>query len=386
MKVKKYSILSAIIITASLSLGIATYAAGSAEVNHDIGCYEYGYESHERRTPAAVDETFDPSVYGENNNSYIYVAGNGDDVAGHDCPSKHLKDVETDAWYHEYIDYVVEKGLMQGVAADQFAPGLTTTRAMIVTILYRLEGQPVITGASPFGDVATGQWYTDAIIWANSKGIVEGYGNGKFGPNDLITREQFAAIMYRYANFKGYDTSKTADLSGYTDAGSISGYAVDAMKWANAENLITGRTTTTLVPRGEATRAEVAAILMRFIHSEIIGEDNIAEGVIRQLQKEIAFGEQDIVTFFSNGYLKSIDIKTQKTAEMLFMCIRNCEGITDLTDVNLQPMALPIEINGQGMGTFREFYITYQETGQFICISFTPEDSERFQDYVMSLR
>lgn len=118
----------------------------------------------------------------------------------------------------------------------------------------------------------------------------------------------------------------------------------------------------------------------------LIGEDNMTEGAIRQLQKEIAFGEQDIVTFFSNGYLESIDIKTQKTAEMLFMCIRNCAGITDLTDMNLQPMALPIEINGQGMGTFREFYITYQETGQFICISFTPEDSERFQDYVMSLR
>ena len=295
-------------------------------------------------------------------------------------------DVTPDDWFYDAVEYVSDNGLMNGVGNNMFDPQGTTTRAMIVTILYRLEGQPDVSGSSPFDDVASGQWYTDAVIWANANGIVLGYGNGKFGPNDLITREQFAAIMYRYANFKGYDTSKAADLSGYTDAGSISGYAVEAMKWANAENLITGRTATTLVPRGEATRAEAAAILMRFINSQIIGDNNMAEGVIRQLQKEIAFGEQDIVTFFSNGYLKSIDIKTQKTAEMLFMCIRNCEGITDLTDVNLEPMALPIEINGQGMGTFRELYITYQETGQFICISFTPEDSERFQDYVMSLR
>ena len=114
-------------------------------------------------------------------------------------------------------------------------------------------------------------------------------------------------------------------------------------------------------------------------------EKNIAEGVIRQLQKEIAFGEQDILTF-SNGYLESVDIKTRETAQMLFTCIRNCDKITDLTDVCLEPMNLPIQINGQGTGTFEDFYTTYQETGRFICIHFTPEDSERFQDYVMALQ
>ncbi len=109
-----------------------------------------------------------------------------------------------------------------------------------------------------------------------------------------------------------------------------------------------------------------------------------SEGVIRQLQEEIVFGDQDVVTF-SNGYLESIDIKTPETAEMLFACIRNCVHITDLTDVCLKAERLPIQINGQGQGTFDHFYATYQETGQFISISFSPEDSKRFYDYVMAL-
>lgn len=191
----------------------------------------------------------------------------GSVTPGHDCPSAHLKDLDINAWYHEYIDYVVEKGLMQGVADDLLAPEVTTSRAMIVTILYRLEGRPAVSGSSPFDDVAEGLWYTDAVKWAEANEIVEGYGNGKFGPNDLITREQFAAIMYRYASFKGYDVSKLADLSGYADASAISDWALAAMQWAAAEGLIAGRTTTTLVPGGNATRAEAAAILMRFIEN-----------------------------------------------------------------------------------------------------------------------
>lgn len=113
-------------------------------------------------------------------------------------------------------------------------------------------------------------------------------------------------------------------------------------------------------------------------------KEAFAEGVIRQLQEEIVFGDQDVVTF-NNGYLEAIDIKTHETAEMLFACIRNCVQITDLTGVNLKPMELPIEINGRGTGTFQNFYATYQETGQFIGISFSPEDSQSFYDYVMAL-
>lgn len=113
-------------------------------------------------------------------------------------------------------------------------------------------------------------------------------------------------------------------------------------------------------------------------------KEAFSEGVIRQLQNEIAFGNKDVLTF-NNGYLEAIDIKTQETAEVLFQCIRNCVHITDLTDVSLEPMALPIEINGRGTGTFEMFFTTYQETGQLICISFSTEDSKSFRDYVMAL-
>lgn len=173
-------------------------------------------------------------------------------------------DVPEDAWYKEAVDYVAENGIMSGVGNNKFDPLGTTTRGMIVTILYGLEGKPAVSGSSPFDDVAEGQWYTDAVIWANANGIVAGYGNGKFGPTDNITREQFATILYVYAQYKGYDTAKAADLSGYADAADISAYAVNAMKWANAEGMITGRTATTLVPGGNATRAEAAAIFKQF--------------------------------------------------------------------------------------------------------------------------
>lgn len=175
--------------------------------------------------------------------------------------------MDQSAWYHEAVDYAVENGLMNGVAADKFQPNGVTTRAMLVTILYRLEKEPAVSGKNPFADVKSDQWYTDAVIWAASNGIVKGYGNGKFGPADTLTREQFAAILHRYAAYKGYDTSKRAALSTYTDAASISVWARDAMQWANAEELIIGRTETTLVPKGSATRAEAAAILMRFLET-----------------------------------------------------------------------------------------------------------------------
>ncbi|MBR2778882.1 MAG: carbohydrate-binding domain-containing protein [Firmicutes bacterium] len=181
------------------------------------------------------------------------------------CPSAAFKDVDREQWYHDAVDYAVANKLMNGMAQDQFDPNGTTTRAMIVTILYRLEGEPDVSSASPFTDVESGSWYDHAVIWASANDIVNGYGEGRFGPNDKITREQFAAILYRFAKYKGYDVSAGADLSGYTDAASIGEWAQDAMKWANAAGLITGRTEKTLVPAGSATRAEAATILMRFI-------------------------------------------------------------------------------------------------------------------------
>ena len=133
-----------------------------------------------------------------------------------------------------------------------------------MTILYRLEGSPAVTGTSAFVDVPAGQWYTDAVNWAAANQIVKGTSATTFAPNDSITREQMAAILYRYAQYKGYDVTASADLSAYTDAAIISSYAVSAMQWAVGEGLINGITDTTLVPGGSATRAQVAAILMRF--------------------------------------------------------------------------------------------------------------------------
>lgn len=173
-------------------------------------------------------------------------------------------DVKTADWFYNDVKYVYEKGMMAGTAADVFAPNATTTRAMIVTILYRLEGSPAVTGTSSFVDVPAGQWYTDAVNWAAANQIVKGTSATTFAPNDSITREQMAAILYRYAQYKGYDVTKKADLSGYSDNGQVSAYAKDALAWANAAKLINGVTNTTLAPQGNATRAQVSAILHRF--------------------------------------------------------------------------------------------------------------------------
>lgn len=173
-------------------------------------------------------------------------------------------DVKSADWFYNDVKYVYEKGMMAGTAADVFAPNATTTRAMIVTILYRLEGSPAVTGTSAFVDVPAGQWYTDAVNWAAANQIVKGTSATTFAPNDSITREQMAAILYRYAQYKGYDVTKKADLSGYSDNGQVSAYARDALAWANAAKLINGVTNTTLAPQGNATRAQVSAILHRF--------------------------------------------------------------------------------------------------------------------------
>lgn len=173
-------------------------------------------------------------------------------------------DVKSGDWFYNDVKYVYEKGMMAGTAADVFAPNATTTRAMIVTILYRLEGSPAVTGTSAFVDVPAGQWYTDAVNWAAANQIVKGTSATTFAPNASITREQMAAILYRYAQYKGYDVTKKADLSGYSDNGQVSAYAKDALAWANAAKLINGVTNTTLAPQGNATRAQVSAILHRF--------------------------------------------------------------------------------------------------------------------------
>ena len=182
-------------------------------------------------------------------------------------PHKCLAFTDIDGhWARNSICYVVEKDLFNGTSDTLFSPNTEMSRAMLVTVLWRLEGKPAGTTGT-FQDLTAGAYYVDAINWANANGIVKGYDENTFGPNDNITREQMAAIMARYAAYKGYDTTAAADLSKYTDQGSISEYAYKNMQWANAVGVITGVTDTTLVPQGNATRAEVASILHRFIEN-----------------------------------------------------------------------------------------------------------------------
>ena len=180
-----------------------------------------------------------------------------------DGSSTLFADVADDAWYADAVRYVFEKGMMNGTSSTTFSPNETTTRAMIVTMLHRLENEPTASAAG-FTDVASNTYYANAVAWAAANGVVTGVSETSFAPNDAITREQLAAILYRYAELKCYNVSASGSLSGYTDASQISSYATTAMQWANSTGLITGKTSTTLSPKGNATRAEVATILMRF--------------------------------------------------------------------------------------------------------------------------
>ena len=174
-------------------------------------------------------------------------------------------DVTEGDWFYDAVCYAYETGLMDGVGDNLFAPNSQTTRAQLVTILYRLAGEPEPGGDSGFADVETGTWYTDAVAWAAQNGIVNGVSDTEFAPGDDITREQLAAILYRYAACQGYDVSQRADLSGFGDAESISGYAQEALSWAHAQGLVLGFEDGSLRPQGTASRAQIAAVLMRFL-------------------------------------------------------------------------------------------------------------------------
>lgn len=178
---------------------------------------------------------------------------------------KNFTDVSSDAWYYNDVQFVALKNIMTGMSKDTFGPQLSLTRAQFVTILHRLAGVPKVNATENFKDVASGQWYTDAVIWAVDAGITSGYSKTVFGTNDSIQREQIAAMMYRYAKYKGLSTSETADLSKYKDASQVSSYAVTSMKWAVGTGLIQGRTNGTLDPKGSLTRAECAAIITRYM-------------------------------------------------------------------------------------------------------------------------
>lgn len=192
-----------------------------------------------------------------------------DQCDGIHCPSAIFNDVKgPQNWSHVGIDYVVAMKLFNGTGATTFSPDANMTRAMLVTVLYRMEGSPSVEGMqNPFGDVAAGSWYADAVIWAADQGVVNGMTSTTFQPNSSITREQTATILFRYAQKKGCDVTAQADLSEFIDQGKVSAYAEDALRWANAAGLINGSQNgdgVYLMPRDYATRAQLAAILMRY--------------------------------------------------------------------------------------------------------------------------
>ncbi len=247
-----------VIIWYNTETGIAVHVALCCHAD-EAGAYIYGHN------PAAEgayvnDWGFDTKVV-----KFLDVS----DVPSKDCSCKHYYDVRPDAWYHGYVEEILDKGLMKGLTDHRFAPEATMTRAMLVTVLWRFNWEP-LEGTNCFGDIPAEQWYTEAVTWASHNGIVNGVGAGRFDPEGTITREQLAAILYRYAKQRGDDVSARADLSTFPDRGRVSAYAEEAMAWAVAAGLVSGSKVgnqTYLDPQGSATRAQVAAILLRFIEA-----------------------------------------------------------------------------------------------------------------------
>lgn len=178
-------------------------------------------------------------------------------------PDFPFADVAKGSWYYEGVRYAYENGLMSGTGEGTFSPNLPTSRGMLVTILYRLAGSPA-AGSASFTDVAQGQWYADGVAWASANGVVSGYPDGSFRPNDTITREQMAAILYQYARIQGKLDDSRADLSIFSDLDSLSAYAKEPMSWAVAQGLFSGVSADTLAPGGSTTRAQAAVILTAF--------------------------------------------------------------------------------------------------------------------------
>lgn len=171
-----------------------------------------------------------------------------------------FSDVSKNDWFYDAVQDAVDMGLMAGVSAERFDPKGTVTRAMVAQILYAREGKPTVSGAAAISDVPANAWFHNAMQWAKGQGVIAGYPDGRMDPNAPVTREQLAVILHSYAQKKGMNVSKTADLSGYADSAAVSVWAKDAMSWAVGSGLISGRSASTLAPAGSATRAECAVI------------------------------------------------------------------------------------------------------------------------------
>ena len=184
-------------------------------------------------------------------------------VSGNNESALPFTDVKESDWYYRAVEVMYNNDIMQGMTATRFEPNTKLTRAMFVTVLYRAEGEPSSNAKSGFGDVASNAWYAKAVAWAVKNNIVSGYDDDTFAPNDEITREQMAAIIYRYAKYTGYDMNGAADIKGFKDYADVSDWALAAVKWAVDIDILSGMDNNTLQPKGSATRAQCASILMR---------------------------------------------------------------------------------------------------------------------------
>ena len=184
-----------------------------------------------------------------------------------DCPSRAFPDLDTGKWYHRFVDYAIENGLMGDAGNGAFSPNGTLTRAQVITVLWRLEGEPQATNAISFTDVSDGQWYTEVIRWAVREGIMGGYDDGSFGPNNPIKWQELAAILYRYAGYKGYDVTAKGDPASFTDPAEIGGWAYEAMQWAAGKDLIRDDGGGAIHPAGNIKRCEFAATITRFMEN-----------------------------------------------------------------------------------------------------------------------
>ena len=235
-------------------LGWFTAYTGGVQIRQ-IGATETGdkvFYAHWKKNADPIDPIIPilPGIIGGNTGSNIKLP---------------FGDVTVSDWFYDDVRYVYANGIMDGTSSDRFAPNAPLTRAMIVTILYRMDGSPAMSGASDFKDVDSNKWFAKAVAWAAANGIVNGYGSGLFGPNDPVTREQLAAILYRYTAYCKASTTMNGDnLASFTDLSTVSGYALESMNWAVGEKLLKGANSK-LDPKANATRAQVAAIIHRYL-------------------------------------------------------------------------------------------------------------------------
>lgn len=260
--VKKYN------LTVSGGTGSGSYAAGETVTIKPTGSSFLAWKSGDVRIiSSGGNYSFKMPAY----NLTISTVDDYD-CSGKTCPAAGFTDVGSNYWAHREIDFVCANNLFKGCSETEFLPAVTMTRGMLMTVLYRLCGSPSVSGIhSSFSDVPSNVYYCDAVAWAHHNCIGNGYPDGTFRPNDTLTREQLATFLLRYANTMGYDTGKYANISGFTDVGFVSAFADEAFCWAVANGIINGTSATTLSPTDGAARAQVAAMITRFVKNVAAG-------------------------------------------------------------------------------------------------------------------